>query len=100
MTREKRVLVAPFFSVSLIVLVTVGCVFLKMERVRLNYELVKVQRAQKLALSKKAQLEITYAKLVRPERLDIIATGKLNLSRARKDQVILVAAQGDLAIRQ
>jgi hypothetical protein len=48
----------------------------------------------------KAEYDLIYARLTRPERLDHIGTQKLALVRAQKNQVVLMAAQGGFAVRQ
>jgi cell division protein FtsL len=91
---------APFISVLILVLVALGTIFIKMETVRMGYELVKLGRVQKLAVDERAQLDFNYARLTRPERLDDIATGRLALARVQKNQVVLMAATGNYAVLQ
>ena len=75
-------------------------VFVKMETVRFSYEVVKLGRLQKMASDENASLELAYAKLTRPERLDHIGTQRLALVRAQRNQVIVMASiSGNNAIR-
>ena len=96
--QKKRWL--PFVSVFAVVVVMLASVFIKMEVVREGYELVRLGHFEKRASEEKALLQMSYAKLTRPERLDHIATSKLSMYRALKSQVVLMAAQGGIAIRQ
>jgi hypothetical protein len=90
----------PFLSVILLVTVSLGFLVLKMEVVRTSYELVRMGRQLKLAKQEQSIVEARYAKLTRPQRLDQIATQRLLLSRVQKNQVILMAANRNLAVRQ
>jgi cell division protein FtsL len=91
---------APFISVMILVFVGLLTVFIKMEVVRLGYEVLKLGHLYKMASEDKSRLEVHYAKLTRPSRLDKIAAEKLSLGRAQKNQVVMMTAQGELAIRQ
>jgi len=83
---------APFFSIFILVMIAVVSLFLKMEVVRQGYELVSIAHAQKTAAHENSGLELHYAKLTRPQRLDFIATQRLALNRAQKNQVVLMAS--------
>jgi len=90
----------PFFSVVLSLLIILGGLIIKMECVRLGYEVVKIRHLKKIAGDDRAHLELGYQKLIRPERLDHIGTMRLSLVRAQKNQVVLMAARGGIAVRQ
>jgi cell division protein FtsL len=96
--KEKKI--APFLSILILVLAALGTIFVKMETVRMGYDLVKLGRVQKLAADERSQLDVTYARLTRPERLDDIATSRLALARVQKNQVVLMAATGNYAVVQ
>jgi cell division protein FtsL len=98
--REEKDNVLPFVSVFILVVIALSYVFIKMEVTRTSYEVLKVGRMVKIVTQEKSRLEVNYSKMTRPERLDDIATKQLSLVRAQKNQVILMAAQGDVAIRQ
>ncbi|MBK9294575.1 MAG: histidine kinase [Oligoflexia bacterium] len=90
----------PFISIIILVSVALSTVFVKMEVVRLGYEILSMGRKTKQASEARSRLEVQYAKLTRPSRLDKIGTEKLALTRVQKNQVIMMAAQGELAVRQ
>src|SRR5690348_14177751 len=91
---------APFLSIFILFTVTVTCLFLKMEVVRQGYELVSIGHAQRTAAHENSGLELHYAKLTRPQRLDYIATQRLALNRAQKNQIVLMASEGSGPVRQ
>lgn len=90
---------SPFLSTFFVISTLLLTVFLKMEIVREGYELLKLGHAEKQEIDKGRRLQTEYSKLLRPERLDRIATQKLALTRAQKAQVILMAS-GEWAVRQ
>ncbi len=100
MTEQVRKGCAPFISVMILVLVGLACVFIKMEVVREGYDILRLGHIHKIATSEKSRLELKYAKLTRPSRLDKIGTTKLALSRAQKNQVVMMAGTGEFAVRQ
>lgn len=91
---------APFISIIIMVVVGLLCVFIKMEVVREGYEILRLGHAEKEATEQKSRLEVQYARLTRPSRLEKIGTEKLALGRAQKNQVIMMASTGEIAIRQ
>jgi hypothetical protein len=96
--QKKRI--APFISIFILVVIGLSYVFVKMEAVRAGYDLLRLGRLTKIAAGDKAEYELIYARLTRPERLDQIGTHKLSLVRAQRNQVVLMAAQGTFAVRQ
>ncbi len=99
MSLNQKKNLAPFLSIFFLVVIGLTYVFVKMEAVRAGYNVVKLGRILKIASGNKAEYDLVYAKLTRPERLDLIATQKLALARAQKSQVVLMAAQG-FTVRQ
>lgn len=97
MSRKELV---PFLSVVLSLVIIFGTVIARMECVRTGYEVVKLRHLKKSCGDDRSHLELRYQKLIRPERLDLIATQRLSLNRAQKNQVVLMAANGGFAIRQ
>ena len=91
---------APFLSLFSLIAVAFAVVFLKMQTIELSYEMVKLRHLHKTAQDDKARLEMRYARLTRPERIDRLATKNLSLARAQKKQVVLMAAAGNIAVRQ
>ena len=100
MLNEQRKEWAPFISIIIMVVVGLICVFIKMEVVREGYEILRLGHATRTASEEKSRLEVQYAKLTRPSRLEKIGTEKLSLGRAQKNQVIMMASTGELAVRQ
>lgn len=99
MGKDKRQKIAPFISVIILVLLTLGSVILKMENVRMNYEVLKLRHMTKIAKDDQAHLQLTYGKLIRPDRLNKIGIQRLALAKAQKDQVVLMASSGRMALR-
>ena len=93
MSKAQKQKMAPFISIFFLVSIGVVSVFLKMEVVRQGYELVSLGHSQKTAAHERGALELHYAKLTRPQRLDYIGTQRLALSRAHKEQVVMMAAE-------
>jgi hypothetical protein len=96
-SQKKRI--APFFSIFILVIIGLSYVFVKMEAVTAGYNLVRLGHLHKVASGNKAEYDLIYARLTRPERLDHIGTQKLALVRAQKNQVVLMAAQSGFATR-
>ncbi len=99
MSHAQKKNLAPFISLFLLVGISLTYVFVKMETVRAGYSLVRLGHEQKIAAGHRSEYELIYARLTRPERLDLIGTKKLSLVRAQKNQVVLMAAQGPFASR-
>jgi hypothetical protein len=91
---------APFISILILIIIGLATIFIKMEVVSMGYEVLRLGHAYKEASEKKSRFEVQYAKLIRPSRLDKIAGERLSLSRAQKNQVVMMNSQGDLALRQ
>jgi hypothetical protein len=98
MNRRQRF--APFISVFILVSIGLATVFIKMETLRMGYEVVRFGRLYKLASNDRESLGVSYAKLIRPERLDQIGKNRLALAKAQKNQVVLMATNGNFAVRQ
>jgi len=100
MSQTQKKTLAPFFSIFLLVIISLVYVFVKMETVRAGYDVVRLGHLQKMAANEKASGELVYAKLTRPERLDQIGTSRLALVRAQKNQVVVMAFTGAVSVTQ
>ena len=100
MSHLQKKKLAPFFSIFLLVVISLLYVFVKMESVRASYDVVRLGHLQKIAANEKATRELVYAKLIRPERLDQIGTRRLALSRAQKNQVVVMASTETFTVAQ
>jgi hypothetical protein len=94
MSHSQKTTFAPFVSVFFLVVIGLSYVFVKMETVRAGYDVVRFGHLLRVGSSDKAQLDLVYARLTRPERLDHIGTQRLALLKAQKNQVVLMAAEG------
>lgn len=74
-------------------------VFIKMENRRLGYEALKLYQKEKQAREEKRQKMAELARLNSPERIRRVATRIYNYKKARKEQVIRVAAKGTAVIQ-
>jgi hypothetical protein len=92
--------IKPFLSVILLVVIALGYLIVKMEVVRDSYDIVRMGRLLKLTRQEQSTLQSQYARLIRPQRLDRIATQRLLLTRVQKNQVVLMASQSKIAVRQ
>jgi hypothetical protein len=99
MSHIQKARLAPFISIFFLSVIGLSYVFVKMETVRAGYDVVRLGHLQKVGASNKAEFDLIYARLTRPERLDHIGTQKLALSKAQKNQVVLMAAEG-FTVRQ
>ena len=81
----------PFISVIGVIALMMSYLVVRMEVVRLGYELGKLRHIQKMAMDDRSELELTYNKLMRPGRLDQIGTVRLSLNRAQKKQIVMMA---------
>ena len=82
---------SPVVSVCTIVLVLLGLVFVKMEVVRMGYEVLRNGKLVAKERDVQRRLATQYSHLMRPERLDQIGTERLQLGRAEKTQVVLMS---------
>jgi hypothetical protein len=92
MSQNQKKRLAPFISVLILVSIAVTSVFFKMEVVRQGYELLSLGHGQKISARQRSTLDLQYANLMRPQRLDSIATQHLSLARAHKNQVVVMAS--------
>ncbi len=99
MSHAQKAKLAPFISIFFLSIIGLSYVFVKMETVRAGYDVVRFGHQQKVNAGHKAELDLIYARLTRPERLDHIGTQRLALVKAQKSQVVLMAAEGFM-IRQ
>lgn len=63
-------------------------VFVKMESRRLGYSVLKKNRIEKSIKDDRRMLDLQFAKLTRPGRIEKVATSKLDLKRAGKGQIV------------
>ncbi len=85
--------VKPFISILIIVASLFSIVFLKMENRRLGYSVLKLSRVEKHVKDEKRLLSMDFAKLTRPDRIEIYAKTVLDLKKATKGQVIQISGQ-------
>lgn len=85
--------IKPFISILIIVATLFSIVFLKMENRRLGYSVLKLSRVEKHVKDEKRLLSMDFAKLTRPDRIEIYAKTVLDLKKATKGQVIQISGQ-------
>ncbi len=83
----------PFISILIVVTSLFSIVFLKMENRRLGYSVLKLSRVEKHVKDEKRLLSMEFAKLVRPDRIEIYAKTFLDLKKATKGQIIQISGQ-------
>ncbi|MFK8138780.1 MAG: hypothetical protein AB8E15_10505 [Bdellovibrionales bacterium] len=75
-------------SLFIIVVSLLTVVFCKMEIRRMGYLIWKESRATRLAQDKMRLQSLKFAKLTRPDRIEIYAKRYFELKKARPDQII------------
>jgi hypothetical protein len=89
----------PFVSISIIVATLFGLVFFKMEVRRVGYSVLKLVREERVLRDKQREQKLQLAKILRPGRLQSVATTRLTLKKAASGQIIQMTDQG-IGIRQ
>ncbi len=80
--------IKPFVSILLIVITLLSVVFVKMETRRLGYSVLKKTRNEKSLIDARRDLDMRFARLTRPGRIEQIALRRLDLKRAQKGQIV------------
>jgi hypothetical protein len=90
---------APFISVTIIVIALLALVFCKMEVRRMGYSVLKLSRAERNMRDQERERSIQLAKVMRPERLQSVAKNRLTLKKPESGQIIQMTERG-IALRQ
>lgn len=88
MSLENLKHLRPFLSIIIIVLTLFAIVFMQMEERRVGYETLLLSREYKKMNAEKRSLEVTLARITRPQLLDHIAQSKFALKKAQSNQII------------
>jgi len=87
-TPKKRLTWLPFWALPIIVIFAVGTVWLRLAIVRTTYEITQIEKTTRELQLVKQQLDLKYAALRSPRRLELIARSKFGISQPRADQII------------
>lgn len=90
---------APFVSILIIVASLLIVVFCKMEVRRLGYSVLKLTREDRQMRDHERQKQVQLAKIMRPDRLQMVAQKSLKLDKPGSGQIIQMTERG-LALRQ
>jgi len=99
LSRQKVRGLKPYISVLIVIMTLFTVVFFKMEVRRLGYIALKESRSYKSIRDQKLLQEISYAQVIRPERVRQFAMSQLTLIDARSGQIIQMTGS-NIAIRQ
>lgn len=91
--------VAPFASITLIVMSLLAMVFCKMEVRRMGYAVLQLSRTERQMRDHERLQMVQLAKITRPERLQAVAENRLTLRKPGYGQIIQMTEQG-VAFRQ
>lgn len=82
----------PVWIFPMILCLAIGTVWLRLAIVRTTYEIHQTEKILKEFQLEKEQLELKYAALKSPRRLELLAKSRFGLSPPRADQVIYLHA--------
>ncbi len=99
MSREQAQSIKPFISVLLFMCFMFTFAFVKMENRRMGYSFMKLAQKEKLLRNQQREKSVQLARMMGPERLQLVATQKLPLKKADSSQIIQMTGEG-LAIVQ
>lgn len=78
----------PFLSVLIIVSTLFTVVFVKMETRSMGYSVLKKTRTEKSLIDSRRDLDMRFARLTRPGRIEQLALKRLDLKPAQKGQIV------------
>ncbi len=99
MSKQNVKTIKPFISVILVMGFLFTFAFIKMENRRLGYSFMKLAQKEKHMRNQQRQKSIQLARMTGPERVQLLATQRLPLKKARSGQIIQMTGNG-LAIVQ
>ncbi len=91
--------IKPFLSVLLMMCFLFAVAFIKMENRRMGYSFVKLARGEKEMRDRQRQRAVHLARVLSPERIQILVTKKLPMKKATRGQIIHMTNK-DVAIIQ
>ncbi len=84
----------PFFSVLLMMGFLFGVAFIKMENRRMGYSFIKLARKEKDMRDRQRQKAVELARILSPQRVQLLVTKKLPMKKAGEGQVIHMTNKG------
>ena len=90
--------IKPLLSYMIIISGLLTIVFAKTEVRRLGYSVYKLSKVEREARDDLRQRQMSFARLTRPERIELLAQTKLELKEPSKGQIIQLVA-GRLALK-
>jgi len=88
MDRNEWAPMKPFLSVFLIVSSLFIIVLSKMEERRMGYSIWRLNREMKIAMDERRTLELSVAKLMRPQHVEKFAQDRLTYRKVKGEQII------------
>ena len=78
----------PFLSIFIFIAMLLSVVFVKMESRRIGYSLLRKNRIEKSLIDDRRQLDMHFARLTRPGRIEHLATTKYEMKKAGRGQIV------------
>lgn len=78
----------PFWSIPILLIFSVGTVWLRLAIVRTTYEINEATRGIEQLRQEKEKLELKIAELRSPRRLEMLARTQFGLSQPKMEQVV------------
>jgi len=97
--KEQLSRIRPFISVLIFIGALFVIVFFKMEVRRMGYSVLRLSRFEKIEADRRRSRILTYARLVRPDRIEQIAQKQLALSRPQSGQIVQMSGD-NIALAQ
>ena len=84
----------PLMSISIFLSFLFLMTFIKMENRQMGYSFIKLAQKEKHMRAHQQTKSLTLAKMVRPERVQYLATQELPLKKAKPQQIIQMREKG------
>lgn len=99
MGKQQVGTIKPFFSVLLMMGFLFVIAFIKMENRRMGYFFIRLVRQEKEMRDRQRQKTIELARMLSPQRVQLLATKKLPMKKAGGGQIIHMTHKGVAIIR-
>lgn len=94
MSKQKVKTIKPFISIALFMCFLFIIAFIKMENRRMGYSFMKLAQKEKTLRNKQRERAIKLATMTGPERVQLLATQRLPMQKAKQGQIIQMTGSG------
>ena len=94
MSQQQVKSLKPFVSVIIFMCFLFSIAFIKMENRRMGYSFMKLAQQEKQMRMQQRNKSLKLARMTGPERVQLVATQKLPLQKAKSGQIIQMAGNG------